>query len=53
MANDSMALWGAATMGIHGAMPPPHSGEDGMRSSNMKTGRPILSLTPDCLDALA
>jgi hypothetical protein len=53
MANDSMALWRAATMNIHGAMPPPHSGEDSMRSSHMTTGRPIVSLTPDRLDALA
>jgi hypothetical protein len=52
MANDSMALWRAATMGLHGAMPP-LAGENGMRSSNMQTGRPILSLTPDRLDALA
>ena len=53
MANDPIALWRAATMGIHGAMPPLLAGEDGIRSSDMKTGRTILSLTPDRLEALA
>jgi hypothetical protein len=53
MANDHTALWRADTMGMCGAMPPPLSGEDGMRSSHRKTGRTLLGLTPDRLDALA
>jgi hypothetical protein len=53
MANDHMALWRADTMGLGGAMPPPLSGEEDMRSSHRKTGRPILSLTSNCLDARA
>ena len=53
MANDHMALRRAATMGIHGAMSPPLSGEEDRRSSHMETGRPILSLTSNCLDARA